>query len=56
MSHFAYALLLAVLISAALAFLGRRTVGERVYFAACVFFGSMFAVVAGSWIMFLIEC
>ena len=55
MSHFPFTLLLAVLISAATALLGNRSVRDRVYYAAYLLLSCLIATLAGSWIMYLIH-
>jgi hypothetical protein len=55
MPHLAFTLLLAVLLSVALALLGRRSLVERLYLAAYSFLCCVVTVVAGSWIMYLIH-
>ena len=55
MSHLAFTLLLAVLISAATALLGNRSARDRVHHAAYLVLSCLIATIAGSWIMYLIH-
>lgn len=55
MPHLPFTLLLAVLISAATAWLGNRPARQRLYHATYVFLSCMIAVLAGSWIMYWIH-
>jgi hypothetical protein len=55
MSHLEYSLLLAVMLSCALALLGRRSLRERLCVAAYMFLCCGLATVAGSWGMYLIH-
>ena len=55
MPHFAFTLLTAVLLSAVMALLGKRTPRERVYAAVYIFLCCTAATVAGSWGMYLIH-
>jgi hypothetical protein len=55
MSHLAFSLLIAVLISVATALVGNRPARERVYHAAYQLLSCVIAIVAGSWIMYLIH-
>jgi hypothetical protein len=55
MAHFEYSLMLAALLSGALALLGRRSLLERLCVAGYTFLCCAFATVAGSWGMFLIH-
>ena len=51
MSHIAFTVFLAVLLAAALAFIGDRTGRERVYLGVYWFCSTMATVVAGAWLM-----
>lgn len=53
--HPALTFVMAVLISAIVALLGKRTVRERISHAAWFCACSIAAVVAGSWLMFLVH-
>ena len=55
MSHPMFTLLLAILISAALAMAGNRTNGERVYHAIRVLSAFIVTAVASSWAMYFIH-
>ena len=55
MGHLEYSILLALLISAVLAMLGKRSVRERFCVAAYMFLCCALATVAGSWGMYLIH-
>jgi hypothetical protein len=55
MPHLAYSMMLAILLSYALALLGRRSLRERLCVAGYTFLCYAFATVAGSWCMFLIH-
>ena len=55
MPHLEFTLLLAVLLSAGMAALGKRSPRERLYAAAYTFLCCMAATVAGSWGMYLIH-
>jgi hypothetical protein len=55
MSHPMFTLLLATLISAALAMTDNRANRERVYHAIRVFSAFIFTAAAGSWAMYLIH-
>ena len=55
MSHAAYTLLFALLLSAALALLGNRSLSERLSVAIYVFFCCAAGTVLGSWGMYLIH-
>ena len=55
MSHPMFTLLLAILISAALAMAGNRTSRERVHHAAWVFSAFIVTTIAGSWAMHFIH-
>ncbi len=55
MPHPAFTLLVAVLLSVALALLGDRPLGERLYAATYLFFCCAVTALAGSWIMYLIH-
>jgi hypothetical protein len=55
MPHLAYSMMLAILLSCALALLGRRSLRERLCVAGYTFLCCAFATVAGSWCMFLIH-
>ena len=54
-SHPAYVLLLAALVSGASALLGNRTRRERGCAAAYTFLSCLFTVIAGSWVMYWIH-
>ena len=55
MAHLEYSLMLASMISFALALLGRRTLRERLCVAGYTFLCCLSATVAGSWGMYLIH-
>jgi len=55
MSHPAFALLAALLFSAAMAMLGHRAARERWYAGLYVFLACVVSTVAGGWLMFLIH-
>ena len=55
MPHFTFTLLVAVLLSAVMAWLGNRSLHERLCVAAYVFLCCAAAAVAGSWGMYLIH-
>ena len=55
MPHLEYSLLLAIMISFALALLGRRSLRLRLCVAGYTFLCCLFATVAGSWGMYLIH-
>lgn len=55
MPHLAFTLLLAILLSVALALLGRRSLAERLCLATYSFLCCIGTVVAGSWVMYLIH-
>jgi hypothetical protein len=55
MPHLEFTLLMAVLLSAAMALLGNRTLRERLYVATYLFLCCALATVAGSWGMYLIH-
>lgn len=55
MPHLEFTLLLAVLLSTALALPGKRPLPERLYAAAYTFFCCALATLAGSWGMCLIH-
>ena len=55
MSHLIFTALLAIVISAVIALLGRRTRRERVYHAGYLFVCCMATVVAGSWAMYFVH-
>jgi hypothetical protein len=55
MPHPAFTLLVAVLLSVALALLGDRPLGERLYAATYLFLCCAVTTLAGSWIMHLIH-
>jgi hypothetical protein len=50
-----FTLLVALLLSVALALLGHRSARERLCVAAYVFAACVFTTIAGSWAMFLIH-
>ena len=53
--HFSYSMLLALLISCALALLGQRSLRERLCVAGYTLLCCVFAIVAGSWGMYFIH-
>jgi hypothetical protein len=53
--HLTFTLLLAVLLSAAMALLGNRPLRERLYVATYLFLYCAAATLAGSWVMYLIH-
>ena len=55
MPHFTFTLMMAVLLSAVMAWLGNRSLSERLWVAAYVFLCCVAATVAGSWGMYLIH-
>jgi hypothetical protein len=55
MSHLEFTLLVAVMLSAALALIGNRTPRERLYAATYFFLCCVAATVAGSWCMRIIH-
>jgi hypothetical protein len=55
MPHYAWTLLLAVLISAATALPGDRAIGERLAAGAYTFLACTLAVFAGGWLMYWIH-
>ncbi len=55
MSHLEFTMLAAVLLSAALALIGKRSPRERLHAATYFFLCCMAATVAGSWCMRLIH-
>jgi hypothetical protein len=55
MPHLIYTLLFAILVAAIEALLGERTSRERIYRAVYMLASCMVAVVAGGWVMFLIN-
>ena len=55
MPHLEFTLLVAVLLSVALALLGNRSLRERLYAAIYIFLCCVAATVAGSWGMYLIH-
>ena len=55
MPHFTFTLLVAVLLSAVMAWLGNRSLQERLCVAAYVFLCCAAGTVAGSWGMYLIH-
>ena len=55
MGHFGYSLMLAVMLSAALAMLGRRSGRERLCVAGYTFLCCLLATVAGSWGMYFLH-
>jgi len=55
MPHLEYSMLLAVMLSCALALLGRRSRRERLCVAGYTFLCCSLATVAGSWGMYLIH-
>lgn len=55
MSHLTFTLLVAALLSLALALLGNRALHERVHAAIYIFLTCATATVAGSWAMYLLH-
>jgi hypothetical protein len=55
MPHFAFTLLLALLLSVGLALIGEQSLRERVYSAIYRFACCLALTVAGSWAMYLIH-
>ena len=55
MPHLIFTLLVALLLSAAIALLGHRSVAERLYLATYLFLCCAVTTVAGSWVMYLIH-
>lgn len=55
MTHLTFALLMAGLLSAVLAMLGKRSVPERLHVAMYIFLCCAAATVGGSWCMYLIH-
>jgi hypothetical protein len=55
MSHLLFSLLMAVLISFALAAAGKRNLRERIYHAAWLLLSFIGATVAGGWAMYFIH-
>jgi hypothetical protein len=55
MPHIVFTLLVAVLLSAALALIGNRPLAERISAATYLFLCCVFSTVAGSWLMHLIH-
>ena len=55
MPHGAYTLLVALLLSAAIALLGNRSAAERACVAAYVFLCCLAGTIVGSWAMYLIH-
>jgi hypothetical protein len=55
MPHLSFTLLMAVLLSSAIALTGSRPARERVFAAAYLFGCCALSTVAGSWIMYLIH-
>jgi hypothetical protein len=55
MSHFTFTLLLALLLSAAMALLGKRSTQERLHAGAYLFLCCAVTTLAGSWVMYLIH-
>lgn len=55
MSHLSYTLLMAVLISGAVALPGNRSARERVYVATYAFLACMVSTLAGGWFMYLVH-
>ena len=55
MGHLEYSLMLAMMLSCALALLGRRSLRLRLCVAGYTFLCCLFATVAGSWGMYLIH-
>jgi len=53
--HLAYTLLVAVLLSAAMALVGHRSLRERLYAATYLFLCCTAATLLGSWAMFLVH-
>jgi hypothetical protein len=55
MAHLLFTLLLAVLLSVAMAFLGNRPLRERLHAATYLFLCCAVTTLAGSWVMYLIH-
>ncbi|MGO9893941.1 MAG: hypothetical protein ACLPX8_06985 [Bryobacteraceae bacterium] len=55
MPHFTFTLLLALLLSAAMALLGNRSMRERLYAATYLFLCCAVTTLVGSWVMHLIH-
>ena len=55
MAHLTFTLLVAVLLSVAIAFLGNRPLRERLYAATYLFLCCAVTTLAGSWVMYLIH-
>ena len=55
MSHFTFTLLMAILISGAVALPGNRSARERVYVATYVFLACLVSAFAGGWFMYLVH-
>jgi hypothetical protein len=55
MPHLEFTLLVAVLLSVAMALLGNRSLRERLYVATYIFLCCAAATVVGSWSMYLIH-
>lgn len=55
MSHLSYTLLMALLISGALAVPGDRSASERVYAATYTFLACIVSIFAGGWFMRLVH-
>jgi hypothetical protein len=55
MPHLTYTLLTAVLLSAAMALIGNRSMSERLYAATYILLCCVVSTVVGSWIMYLIH-
>lgn len=55
MAHLEYSLMVAMMISCALALLGRRSMRERLCVAGYTFLCCAFATAAGSWGMYFIH-
>jgi hypothetical protein len=54
-SHFTFTVLVSILLSVALAWMGNRTPQERAYAATYLFLCFALATVAGGWAMYLIH-
>ena len=55
MPHLPFTLLVAVLLSAAMALIGRRSLQERLYTATYLLLCCGFTTLVGSWVMYLIH-
>jgi len=54
-THLAFTVLVAVLLSVALAMLGHRSLRERFNLATYLFLSGAMIILAGSWVMYLIH-